>query len=306
MKIIKKLVISILGCMLLLLAGCDQEIAPGVLKSDLSKDVELITDFGTIILRLSDKTPKHRNNFIKLVKAKKYDSVSFHRVIQNFLIQTGDLATKYPKSEGGKNPSDSSYTIDAEPHPELFHKRGAINAARMGDDTNPTQSSSGTQFTIIQGRTYTDSSLAVAEKRINNWLAYNTVLNHPEQKERREKLSALLKNRNDLDSSGQRVDSAYVDQMIDSISSFKKGFDSLTQIELITMKPYRYPEAHREVYKTVGGAAHLDQNYTVFGQVVKGMDVVDRIAGVATDSTDKPILDVRILKAQLIKRVSYP
>jgi len=148
------------------------QIEPGVLKSDLSKDVCLTTDMGEIVFRLSDETPKHRTNFIKLVNQGFYDSISFHRVIENFLVQTGDPETRPTPKTLPEDP----YTLPAEPHPSLFHKRGAINAARMGDDTNPSQASSGTQFTIIQGKTYTDSTLAVAEKRINNWLAYNKII----------------------------------------------------------------------------------------------------------------------------------
>lgn len=250
----------IIVCFIFVFSACDKEIEKGVMKSDLSKDVELITDYGTIILRLSDETPKHRNNFIKLVNQKAYDGVSFHRVINNFLIQTGDM---------GPDTSGLSYMIDAEFRPNLLHKRGAVNAARMGDDENPGRSSDGTQFTIIQGNTYNDSTLAIAEKRINTWLAYNKVINKPEHE-------------SDLDK-----------------------LDSLTNIELMTMDHYSFPEAHREIYKTLGGAAHLDQNYTVFGEVVKGMNIVDSIAGVETDSQDKPINDVRIISARMIKRKSY-
>lgn len=250
----------IIVCFIFVFSACDKEIEKGVMKSDLSKDVELITDYGTIILRLSDETPKHRNNFIKLVNQKAYDGVSFHRVINNFLIQTGDM---------GPDTSGLSYMIDAEFRSDLLHKRGAVNAARMGDDQNPERSSDGTQFTIIQGNTYNDSTLAIAEKRINTWLAYNKVINKPEHE-------------SDLDK-----------------------LDSLTNIELMTMDHYSFPEAHREIYKTLGGAAHLDQNYTVFGEVVKGMNIVDSIAGVETDSQDKPINDVRIISARMIKRKSY-
>ena len=250
----------IIGCFIFVLSACDKEIEKGVMKSDLSKDVELITDYGTIILRLSDETPKHRNNFIKLVNQKAYDGVSFHRVINNFLIQTGDM---------GPDTSGLSYMIDAEFRSDLLHKRGAVNAARMGDDQNPERSSDETQFTIIQGNIYIDSTLAIAEKRINTWLAYNKVINKPEHE-------------SDLDK-----------------------LDSLTNIELMTMDHYSFPEAHREIYKTLGGAAHLDQNYTVFGEVVKGMNIVDSIAGVETDSQDKPINDVRIISARMIKRKSY-
>ena len=301
----KNEIIVLLGCILLLFSGCDREIEPGVLKSDLSKDVELITNYGTIILRLSDETPKHRNNFIKLVNDKAYDSVSFHRIIQNFLIQKGDLNTKYPTSGLNESHTEASYTIDAEPRPNLFHKRGAINAARMGDDTNPTQASSGTQFTIIQGRTYTDSTLAIAEKRINNWLAFNKVINTPEHQTVFKAFSRLSTQMEDISTSNSISDSISIRIMSDSIGILKRMFDSLAMIELKTMNRYHYPETHREMYKTLGGAAHLDQNYTVFGEVVRGMPIVDRIAAIATDKKDKPIEDVRILSAKMIKRESY-
>jgi cyclophilin family peptidyl-prolyl cis-trans isomerase len=278
----------ITGCLLFVFSfsACDQEIEKGVMKSDLSKDVELVTDYGTIILRLSDETPIHRNNFIKLVNQKSYDSIPFHRVINNFLIQTGDM---------GSDTSGLSYMIDAEFRPGLFHKRGAVNAARMGDDQNPGQCSDGTQFTIIQGTTYNDSTLANAEMRINSWWAYNKVINKPENKAGLEKLTAWM---NEMDANGT-TDKA------DSIAIIKSKFDSLAKIELTTMEHYKFPDAHREIYKTLGGAAHLDQNYTVFGEVVQGMNVVDSIAGVQTDSLDRPVKDVLIISARMIKRKSY-
>ncbi len=302
MRIVTKIII---GCLILLFCGCDREIEKDVKKSDLSKDVELTTDYGPIIIRLSDETPIHRNNFIKLVNQKAYDNVSFHRVIENFLIQTGDMATKYPETETQKSTSEPSYMINAEFRPDLLHKRGAVNAARMGDDQNPNRSSDGTQFTIIQGKTYNDSTLAIAENRINNWMAYNSVINKPENKTEFDKLYELSTKMEDIQSSGTAPDSVYLKALVDSITIIKNRFDVLTQAELKTMERYSFPEAHREIYKTIGGAAHLDQNYTVFGEVVKGMDIVDNIAGVETDSQDKPFNDVRIISAKMIERKSY-
>ncbi len=302
MRILTKIII---GCFILIFWGCDKEIEKGVKKSDLSKDVELITDYGPIIIRLSDETPIHRNNFIKLVNQKSYDNVSFHRVIENFLIQTGDMATKYPESKIPKDTSELSYMIDAEFRPDLLHKRGAVNAARMGDDQNPNQSSDGTQFTIIQGKTYNDSTLAIAENRINNWRAYNKVINKPENKTEFDKLYDLATKMENIEITGEAPDSVSLKVMADSIHILKSRFDSLTQTELQTMEPYHYPDAHREIYKTLGGAAHLDQNYTVFGEVVKGMEIVDSIAGVETNSQDKPLNDVRIISAKMIERKSY-
>lgn len=301
----RKITLLLAGCIVLFCLSCDREIKDGVKKSDLSKDVQLTTDFGTIILRLSDETPIHRNNFIKLVNEGAYDSVSFHRVIENFLIQTGDMATKPAGLSSMKDSADWYYMIDAEFRPDLLHKRGALNAARMGDDQNPERASDGTQFTIIQGRIYNDSTLAIAEKRINGWLAYNKVINKPENKTALDKLKKLFDKMDVLYNEDNPAGSLLIRSLEADIATLKTRFDSLTDIELTTMEPYRFPEEHREIYKTEGGAAHLDRNYTVFGQVIKGMDVVDSIARVQTDSTDKPIDDVRILSATMIERKLY-
>lgn len=302
-KLMKVLRTLLVGCFALLFWACDKEVEKGVFKSDLSKDVELNTDYGTIILRLSDETPIHRNNFIKLVNQKSYANVSFHRIIEKFLIQSGDMDTKYAQPE--KNTLELPYLIDAEIKTNLFHKRGALNAARMGDNHNPGRSSSGTQFTIIQGRIYTDSTLAITEKRINKWLAYNTVINKPEHKTAFEKLLKLSNKMEDISIAGEALNSAETKIIADSINTLKSKFDALAVAEETTMEPYSFPEEHRKIYKTIGGAAHLDQNYTVFGEVVKGMSIVDSIAKVNTDDKDKPLDDVRIISAKMIDRKQY-
>ncbi|WP_321347059.1 peptidylprolyl isomerase [uncultured Draconibacterium sp.] len=299
---LKNLTLLIIGCIVFVFVACDSEVEEGVWKSDLKKDVQLTTDFGTIVLRLSDETPIHRNNFIKLVNQGVYDSVSFHRVIENFLVQTGDVATK-PAGQITSNDSAALYyRIDAEFRPDLLHRRGALNAARMGDDQNPNRESDGTQFTIIQGRTYTDSTLALVENRINQWLAYNKVINKAENKAQLDELAGLMDYMDAIYEKRVSTDSLTVATIEADIAAIKARFDSLTETELTTMELYHFPEAHREIYKTEGGAAHLDQNYTVFGQVISGMDVVDSIAGVETNPADKPIDDVRILSAKMIGR----
>jgi len=266
--------------------GCNPLIEEAVRKNDLKKDIEFTTEYGSIIFRLSDETPKHRNNFIKLVNRHFYDSLLFHRVINHFIIQTGDPDSKLAKSEEPLGESDLPYTIPAEFNANLFHKRGALNAAR---DDNPERASSSTQFTFVQGKIYTDSMLSVAEKRINNWLAFNRVIHQPENQELVQLLKGL-KNRQ---------------TNTDSLNMISNQLKILTEKELENSTLYKIPEAHRQVYKTIGGAAHLDQNYTVFGEVVKGMNVVDSIAKVSTDSLDRPVNDVRIISAKLIKRKDY-
>ncbi|MDB5208016.1 MAG: peptidylprolyl isomerase [Flavisolibacter sp.] len=207
-----------------------------VTKKDREKDIELITTEGTIILRLSDSTPQHRDNFLRLVKSKYYDSVLFHRVIKGFMIQSGDTATiratTVPRV-GGK----PGYTLPAEIITTLFHKKGALAAARNGDAENPERRSSGSQFYIVHGSTYTD-----------------------------------------------------------------KEMDS---IEVVRLQGRKITPERRDYYKTIGGTPQLDGNYTIFGEVVRGQEVVDKIATVLTatgSGRDRPLQDVRILSAKLVKR----
>jgi len=218
-------------------AGCNPKIAEGLRKNDLKKDVELTTSKGIIVLRLSDSTPLHRNNFLKLVKQGFYDSITFHRVIKSFMIQAGDPRTKRTTTSP-LNPKDSlPYTVPAEFRSTLFHRKGVLAAARLGDEVNPSKASSSSQFYIVQGRVFTDAGL-------------------------------------------------------DSVETFR-------------LKGRKIPLADREVYKTIGGAPHLDQNYTVYGEVVRGLPVVDSIANTPTtgrQAGDRPLQDIRIIKARLIKR----
>ena len=229
--------ISILICLLFtsLFVFAQQDVK--IKKKDRKKDIEMVTSQGTMILRLSDSTPLHRDNFIRLVKSGYYNNVLFHRVIKNFMIQAGDPESReavagIPLGNGGPD-----YTIPAEFHPSLFHKKGALAAARMGDDTNPLKASSGSQFYIVQGKVFSDGALDTLE---------NTRL-------KGRKLSA----------------------------------------------------EHREVYKNLGGSPHLDQNYTVFGELISGMNVLDSIANTETSKAadrDRPLKDIKIIETKLVKR----
>lgn len=269
-----------------LMISCNPIIVESVRKKDLKKDVAVETQYGEIVFRLSDETPKHRDNFIKLVNQHFYDSLLFHRVINHFIIQTGDPESKLAQPGTPLGEKDLPYTIPAEFNASLFHKSGALNAAR---DDNPERASSSTQFTFVQGRIYTDSTLNIAEKRINNWLAFNKVLHQPENKEIATLHEGLRKRQSNPD----------------SLMLISNKIRILAEEELKKGMLYKIPEEHRQVYKTLGGAAHLDQNYTVFGEVVSGMKVVDSIAKVPTDSLDRPLNDVRIISAKLVKRKDY-
>lgn len=203
-------------------------------KKDRKRDVLIQTTMGDMVVRLSDSTPLHRDNFLRMVKIGYFDSLLFHRVIKEFMIQGGDPESKRAAKGQPLGSGGPSFRIPAEFRPGLFHKKGVIAAAR---NNNPEKASSPSQFYIVQGKKYTDAELDNLEK---------------------------------------------------------------TRLEGRSI-----PLVQREVYKTLGGTPQLDQNYTVFGEVVKGLEVVDKIAGVETSKgpdRDRPLEDVRIIHVQLIKR----
>ena len=240
--------------------------------------ISIKTSVGEIKIKLYDGTPLHRDNFIHLVKTGFYDGISFHRIIKNFMIQAGDPDSG---SASSKNLPDSikTYTIPAEFNNLYFHKKGALAAARQGNEINPEMRSSGTQFYIVQGSKLTDDELNQAENRINSNMKQNQFNNY-------------IKNTTDsIRSTGKSL----TDSEIQEIASVKM-FQYLT-----TFKDYKISEEQREVYKTSGGTPLLDGTYTVFGEVIEGMDVVDKIAEVQTDNTDKPISDIKIINIKIIK-----
>lgn len=252
-------------------------------------DVLVETDKGTMVFRLYDETPLHRDNFIKLVKDEFYDSILFHRVIENFMVQAGDPESIASDSDAELGEADLPYTVPAEFRPNLFHKKGALGAARDG---NPARASSSTQFYIVQGRVYTsDSLIDVQENRINEWLAMNRVENDATNKE-------LIERRKELWDNYSESDSTELQSITDQLTD-------LVKVDRENTAPYLIPKDHRDVYKTIGGTPHLDQNYTVFGEVVKGIEVVDKIAAVNTNDNDRPTADIKIISTKLIERKVY-
>ena len=185
--------------------------------------VRISTSYGSVIIRLYNQTPLHRDNFIKLAKKGFYNGTLFHRVIQNFMIQGGDPDSKNAMAGLELGNGDVGYTVPAEFRDSLFHKRGVLAAAR---DDNPTKASSGCQFYIVEGKRFTEGKM-----------------------------------------------------------------DTL---ETTRLKGHKIPAWQRELYKSVGGSPHLDHNYTVYGEVVSGIDMVDRIAAVKTDECDRPVTDVAV------------
>ena len=193
--------------------------------------IEMVTSQGKITLRLYDETPLHRDNFLKLVENHTYDGLLFHRVIKNFMVQAGDPKSRDAKPGQPLGDGTLGYTVPAEFRPELIHKRGALCAARQGDQVNPKKASSATQFYIVQGQVWDDKTLDMMEQR------------------------------------------------------FGKKFTA----------------EQRKVYTTVGGTPHLDGDYTVFGEVVDGMEVVNKISDLPCDRMDRPVEDVKIISVKVIK-----
>jgi len=251
------------------------------LTSDSPVEVEMITNYGTIILRLADETPLHRDNFIKLVESRTYDSLLFHRIIKDFMIQGGDIKSKYADSVAALGSADLPYQVPAEIVPNLFHKKGALAAARTN---NPQRASSSTQFYIVQGKVQNDSLLTYNEGRINKTLARHYGTNDPANKTLADSIQVALTAK---DTATLQILNKQMNLILDNYTQYEK---------------YSIPEEHRAVYKTVGGSPHLDQNYTVFGEVIKGLEVVDSIAAVETGPRDRPVTEVRILSMRILPK----
>ena len=220
-----------------LLAPCSSLLAPCSFVHAQTRRVLLETTEGNILISLSDETPLHRDNFIRLAGEHFYDSLLFHRVIKGFMIQAGDPTSRHAEPGVGLGEGEVGYTLPAEFRtPRLFHRRGAVAMAREGDEVNPDRRSSGCQFYIVWGTTFSSQQLEDMQERLD------TMTNHTVQ---------------------------------------------------LSSEMIRY-------YRRVGGTPHLDGQYTVFGEVIEGLDVVDRIQRVMTDDYDRPVSDVRILRATVL------
>lgn len=244
--------------------------------------VKLETTMGDITVALYNETPLHRDNFIKLVKEGIYDSTLFHRVIKQFMIQAGDPDSKTASDTAMLGNGDVGYTVPAEFVPALFHKKGVLAAARQGDNVNPEKASSGCQFYIVTGRKFTEPQLQGMENKIN------------EQREEmifdslaRQHMKEIYKMRKSGDNDGlialQDTLEAQAQRLADKEEKFHFSREQLT------------------AYTTIGGAPHLDGSYTVFGEVTEGMETVDKIGIAKTNRADRPLDNIRILKATVIE-----
>lgn len=239
---------------------------------------EIKTQFGSIYVWLYNDTPIHRKNFIKLAKKGFFDKTTFHRVIKTFMIQGGDPYSRMPEKKDSIGEGGPGYELKAEI--KHTHQRGVLAAARNGDEVNPERRSSGSQFYIVQGMKYTDAQLDQAESRINGWLKNNILC----------QLLYKPKNRADKDKYLQYMMTGRKDSLQYLQAKYQPMVDSLWKMQT----PFKFTSQQREMYKTVGGAAHLDANYTAFGEVLAGMDVVDKIADVKTGAANRPLEDVQM------------
>ncbi len=234
--------LSIISTILIITISCSS-----LKSSGRNEQMVLITTTeGDIKIKLYNETPFHRDNFKKLVKSKFYNDVLFHRVISEFMIQTGDPDSKKAEKDVLLGSGSVGYTIPAEFRtPYIYHKKGALAAARIGDNVNPQKDSSGSQFYIVVGKTYTDQQLDIM------------------QRDKTAKYS-----------------------IPDDGSNLR----------------YLFSEQARNDYKTVGGTPNLDGNYTVFGEVVEGLDIVEKISVVETNNSDRPLEDIKVVKMKLVRK----
>ncbi|MBP1615140.1 MAG: putative peptidyl-prolyl cis-trans isomerase [Bacteroidetes bacterium] len=244
--------------------------------------LKIETSMGDIIVKLYDETPKHRDNFIKLAKESIYEGTLFHRVIKDFMIQAGDPDSKEAPKGKMLGSGDVGYTIPAEfVYPKYFHKKGALSAARQGDDVNPKKESSGCQFYIVTGKVYNDSTLLSMEKKMNEG-KLTSIFNALAQKHMKD----IYKMRKANDQEG--------------LYQLQEKIYAQAEAEAAKQPDFHFTPEQVKAYTTVGGTPHLDNQYTVFGEVVEGMDVVDKIQQVKTDRSDRPVDDVKIIKVSLI------
>ncbi len=242
------------------------------------------TNKGTIIVALYNETPLHRDNFIKLTGQKFFDGTLFHRVIDNFMIQGGDPDSKNAKPKVALGNGGPGYEIPAEIKKGIFHKKGVLAAARSGDDVNPERKSSGSQFYLTKGKIFTEIQLQKMENAKNAKL--------------RNRLIQSLKEKNKAN--------------IDSLLNLKRTTGDMISLEnfltklnneidsIVKEEGFSFSEAQIQAYTTIGGVPHLDGAYTVFGEVIEGQDVIDKIAEAETDDRDRPTEDIIILKALVV------
>ncbi len=246
-----------------------------------NKDAKVLihTSEGDIEVQLYGDTPKHQENFLKLAKEGYYDGTLFHRVINEFMVQAGDPDSKGAPADKHLGQGGPGYQIDAEiVYPRHFHKRGALAAARTGDQVNPERKSSGSQFYIVTGKKYSAAELDQMENQMKMGEMQNVF--YKLAGERQAEIQQMQ-------AKGDREGLQKLQEQLIAEAEQKVGNVKLT-------------EAQREAYTTVGGTPFLDNQYTVFGEVTKGMDIVEKIEKTKTGAQDRPVADIKILSTEVL------
>jgi cyclophilin family peptidyl-prolyl cis-trans isomerase len=265
----KKLaVLLVVVCCLFLNISC------GSGGNDNTVKVKIDTEFGTIKIKLYNETPLHRDNFVKLVKDGIYKDLLFHRVINGFMIQGGDPQSKNAAPGALLGTGDLGYTVPAEINSKFYHHRGALAAARQGDEINPERRSSASQFYIVQGQKFTMGELDTLQTRMNEARKASMF---------QAKLKVAEAELNKLGQEGKQ------DELMAKYNALKEEVLG----EAAKLTPITFSEEQRKAYTTIGGYPPLDNNYTVFGEVIEGMEVVDEIAKQETDRNDRPMKDIK-------------
>ncbi|MBA2612901.1 MAG: peptidylprolyl isomerase [Bacteroidetes bacterium] len=247
----------------------------------LSEETIIIdTNYGKMKIKLFEETPLHKANFLKLVQAKAFDSLLFHRVINSFMIQGGDPLSKNAKPGDSLGHGDMGYTLPAEFNTKLIHKKGSLAAARESDDINPKFESSASQFYLVMGKKRTMDDLKKYEDRINKTRYVNC--------------ARTFMKTDDGKKLKRTYDRCKAENKVDSAKIINAQIEAFIMTENLKTPEYKFNKEQIEAYTTVGGTPHLDGTYTVFGEVVEGMEVIDKIAAVKTDKRDRPLEDIRI------------
>ena len=246
--------------------------------------VKIETTMGDIVVKLYDETPKHRDNFVKLANDGTYEGTLFHRVIRDFMVQAGDPDSKTAAPGQMLGSGDVGYTLPAEfVYPKYFHKKGVLSAARMGDTVNPNKESSGCQFYIVTGKVYSEEDLLSMEQQKNdNYSRVNQLF-----------MGLAGKHRDEIEKMQKAGDQEGLKKLQDKLVA-----EAEKQAE--KMPEFKFTPEQVKAYTTEGGTPHLDNEYTVFGEVFEGMDVVEKIQQVATNGQDRPNEDVKILKVTVL------
>ncbi|MDP2337263.1 MAG: peptidylprolyl isomerase [Bacteroidota bacterium] len=260
--------------MVLVFASLFVNLSCGIPEKKGESKVQIETEFGTIKIKLYDETPLHRDNFIKLTRDGFYTDLLFHRVIKGFMIQGGDPDSKNAAPGKQLGSGDLGYTIPAETNPKFFHRKGVLAAAREGDQTNPEKRSSASQFYILQGKVFSPGELDTLQTKLEETRKLNML---------QTRMKAIEPELNKLGAEGKQ------DEMMARFNALKAEVSA----EAAKLPPLTFSDEQRKVYTTVGGYPSLDNNYTIFGECISGLEVIDKIAEQATDRFNRPQKDIK-------------